>query len=151
MIIQTYDDWRRMLEACAAAGWGASEGRRMHDAAPYPGSDSWRGVVVQVLNGDSYAVAWRQAILDVARALGIDRRVRLEWRELSDLCADFAEAIVGDGVYATAWQNNDDGCGACTHPGLGCGDEQLLRVTGHPTRESAIEHLERLLASRCEG
>lgn len=128
MSVQTYDDFKRMLDACAVA------------AHPHP----WRHEeVLAVLDGhnriaDADAVG---RIVRVARALGIDVRRRLEWKPT--LPGGWREARVDGERMSLAGDNGDETWSACVfqfdH------SANLLRVEGHPTRESAIEHLERLL------
>jgi hypothetical protein len=136
MIVQTYDDWMRMLDACAAgADWRA--GSRMGNAE-----------VLRVLNTQDQDARGSAIIFAVADALGICDRKRLVW-----------EACAGtDGKERLYAEFSADG-----HPGwkyyacVGAGPRKTfvgrvgdnicaqIRVTGHPTRESAVEHLERLL------
>lgn len=121
MITQTYDDWQRMLAACWVASFGTAD--------VMPATTEWLDL--------EHARNWRSAA--VARALGIDKRRRLEWRaaQKESVLHEWwvkegrqvkATITCNSGVWAAAWT-----FGA------------VVQVVGHPTRESAIHHLECLL------
>ena len=139
MVTQTFDDWQRMLAACWVSSYGTAD--------VMPTTTEW-------LDRES-ARSWRASA--VAAALGIDKRRRLEWPTgLGDLYipgkrgALRASAVMGSyGWTAESWvENRINGYELQNDSGLGT---LSAIVTGHPTRESAIEHLERLLGREGNG
>lgn len=131
MITQTYDDWCRMLHACARAATGGSAFTPERVLAVLSGDD---------LTRDDEAMR----VKAVAAALGIDRRRRLEWKEpRPEWKSERAAEAWGSGrpkpYGSVAAQANGTWMAAVNTV------HGQVAVTGHPTRESAIEHLERLL------
>ena len=138
MLEQTYDDWRRMLAAVQAA-----------DAAP----------CVQGFDDDTLTPQ-RMPVrcYEVAVALGIDKRKRLSWHDSFRIgkTSKFPEENVNASVsrcthtphcgylhvYANVLRSDDT-----WEASVFATDSRakIVRVTGHPTRKGAVEHLERLL------
>lgn len=150
MITQNYDDWKRMLLAVAAARMTEPE---LHSKFSLP---ILLESTTALLNSDKQFKNTRDLRgYAVACALGIWQRKRLEWRQWNTrsnsplwhaLIASVHGNASGASVHGDAW---DDPCCDCV-VGFRASvaweaGTKTIRVSEHPTRESAIEHLERLL------
>lgn len=132
MISQTYDDWKRMLQAVAIADLNTVETvRRFYLQRDNMADGFLFGTVEQMPPPTTLAVA---------RALGIDRRRRMRW-------GVHHRTIDGD-EWAKVYDAMEDRITASCFTisnGMWAAQADGVCVTGHPSRESAIEHLERLL------
>ena len=121
------DHWQRYLAACAV-GYALLPER--------PGA----AVTLQIWRNEAY----HQTGLDespIAAALGIAVRKRVEWREHDNGGTTKQSLYLAQDREFVTFQSPD---GTWTASQTDSKYNELLRVTGHPTPQSAQEHIERL-------
>lgn len=133
VLSQDYSEWMRMLHACAEA----SNAVMCHAF----GWSDWKSNPESVLNViQKCEVAPgldTDPIQRVATALGIFKRHSFTWdhNRLQVCGRPLSYAISNNRIIARCWKTVNQ---------TWVVEDTRIKVTGHPTRDSAIEHFERL-------